>query len=443
MTSRPPRGPRPSRRQFLKSSAAVASASALAGLVVPHTAHAQGSDVIKIGMIGCGGRCTGAAVNAMTADPGTRLVAMCDLLLERVQEKRQGLRNQFKDRVQVDDEHCFAGFDGYQKVVESADVVLIANAAKFHPLHLMSAIQAGKHVFVEKPHAIDPAGCKMVSAACELAKQKKLSVVSGLHSRHHPGYQETIKRVHDGAIGDIVAAEINFLREPYGLYRRKPGWSEVQYQCGNQYHFTWLSGDDVVQSLVHNIDRTSWALREAVPVKAHGLGGRSTSVGEVYGNVFDHHSVVYQFANGVRMYAFCRTIDRCYNEYSDILLGSKGQCSIMACRITGENQWQYQAPPNAPFGGNPYDLEHDTLFKAIRAGNPVNHGDYMARSTLVGVMGQMTCYTGKEITWDRINKSDFCYLPKPEDCKLDMEPPVKPDEKGIYPVYTPGVTQLL
>jgi myo-inositol 2-dehydrogenase/D-chiro-inositol 1-dehydrogenase len=427
-----------SRREFLKASAA--APVAVSWLTAAPAVHAAGSGAIRVGVIGCGGRGTAAALNAMNAGKDIRLVAMADLLMERVQEKRKELQQQRPGQVAVDDDHCFAGFEAYKHVVESADVVIIANAAKFHPLHMTAAIRAGKHVFVEKPHAIDPAGIKVVRAACEMARQKGLCVVSGLHSRYHPGYQETIRRVHEGAIGDIVAIEENFLREPYVLYPRKPGLTEVEYQASNQYHFHWLCGDDVPQSLVHNVDRASWAMREQAPVKAHGMGGRSTLHGEIYGSVFDHHGVVYQFANGVRMYAFTRTIPGCYNEVSSILLGTKGHCDIVKMRIEGETGWQFDGSHNK---NDAYDLEHVALFDAIRSGRALNNGDYMTRSTLIALMGQFSCYTGKEVTWDQITTSDFCYASKPEDVRADMEPPVKPDADGVYPVFTPGVTKLL
>ncbi len=413
------------------------AAAGFSGLAVAPV-HAAGSDTIRVGLIGCGGRGTGAALQAMSADKGVRLVAMADMVKDRIQERRTELKVKRPDQVAVDDNHCFTGFDAYKKVIESADVVLIANAAKFHPLHMKTAIEAGKHVFVEKPHAIDPAGIKVVTAACELARQKRLSVASGLQSRYHPGYREAIRRVHDGAIGDIVAIEENFLRAPYVLYPRRPGMAEVEYQGSNQYHFHWLSGDDVPQSLVHNLDRASWALRNQAPLKARGMGGRSTLRGEIYGSVFDHHAVVYEFAGGVRVYASCRTIPNCYNETSSIILGAKGRCHLLRGRIEGETTWEYQGPKD-----NSQDLEHAELFQAIRSGTPLNHGDYMARSTLIAIMGQISCYTGKEVTWDQISRSDFYFPPRPEDCRIDMEPPVRPDAEGIYPVYIPGVTKLL
>jgi len=432
--------PHRTRRDFLKTSTAAASAAALSSLAVSRIAHAAGSDVIRIGMVGCGSRCPGAALNAMNVDPGVRLVAMTDVFASRVESRRKMLKEQKPDQVQVDDAHCFWGLDGYRQVIDSVDVVLIACSAKFHPVYLRAGIEAGKHVFVEKPHAIDPAGVHAVTAACELAKEKGLSVMSGLQSRHHPGYREAIQRVHDGAIGEITSIEENFLRGPYGLYPRLPEYkNEVEYQFANQYHFTWLCGDDVPQSLVHNVDRATWAMREEVPVKAHGMGGRSASYGEIFGNVFDHHGVVYEYAGGARMYAFCRTQNGCYGESSSLLVGTKGRCHTTRCRIEGETNWQYREK-----GENPYDIEHKVLFEAIRSGNPVNAGDYMARSTMVGVMGQLTCYSGREVTWDQVMKSDYTFLPKPEDVTLDMEPPVKLDANGEYPVFArPGVTEIL
>lgn len=425
------------RRDFLKRSAIVASAAVSGAQAVVGNAFAAGSDTIRVGMIGCGGRNTGAAMEALTADPGARLVAMCDILMDRVKAKRDVLREKKKDQVAVDDDHCFAGFDGYKHVIEASDVVLIANAAKFHPFHAMAALQAGKHVFVEKPHGIDPAGIKLMEHAAEVAKKKGLSLVSGLQSRYHTGYAETVKRIHDGAIGDIVTIEENFLREPYVVIDRAPGLSELEWQCSTQYHFRWLSGDDVPQSLVHNLDRSSWVLHNAVPAKCHGLGGRSSMTEPIYGDVFDHHSVVYEFDSGVRIYAFCRTTKGCHNGASSTVFGTKGKASIMDCQIWGENEWRWKGECN------PYQIEHDVLFKAIRSGEPVNNGDFMARSTMIGIMGQISCYTGEEITWDQINKSNFAYPPKPEDCHDGMEPPTTPGPDGSYPVPKPGFTRLL
>ena len=423
-----------SRRSFLQASSGAVALPFLAG------AHAAGSDIIRVGVIGCGSRGTGAARNAMSADKGVRIVAMGDLLEARVQEKRAALQERYPQQMAVSNDRCFSGFGAYKGVIEASDMVIIANAAKFHPLHQLASIRAGRHVFVEKPHAADPAGVKTVRTACSLAAEKQLSVVSGLQSRFHPGYQETMSQVHDGAIGDIVAIQETWLRPPYGLYPREPGMSEVLFQGSNQYHFNWLCGDDVPQTLIHNLDRSSWALHNAAPMKAYGMGGRSTLSRNIYGNVFDHHAVVYQFPDGVRVYAFCRTIDNCYNENSSLIFGTKGRCDLLKLRIEGETNWQHPGPGE---NGDPYVLEHVALIKAIRSGEAVNNADYMVRSTLIAMMGQFACYTGQELTWSQLNGSDFYFPPKPEECHEEMEPPVRPEPDGTYPVLVPGESMLL
>ncbi len=429
--------PRTTRRDFLKASTVAASAAVSGTQGINHSLYAAGSNIIRVGMVGCGGRCTGAAAQALTADPGAQLVAMCDIFIDRVKDKRRLLKEQKGDQVQVDDDHCFAGFDGYKQVIESADVVLIANAAKFHPLHAMTAIKAGKHVFVEKPHGIDPAGLKLMQKAGDLAKEKGLSLVSGLQSRYHTGYAETIKRIHDGVIGDVVAIEENFLRAPYVVIPRKKGLTELEWQCSTQYHFRWLSGDDVPQSLVHNLDRSTWVMHNKAPAKCHGLAGRSSMTDPIYGDVFDHHSVIYEYDNGVPIYAFCRTTNNCHNSTSSIIHGSKGRASVLQSRIWGETNWRWEGRCD------PYQTEHNVLFAAIRSGKPVNNGDYMVRSTMVGVMGQISCCTGKEVTWKQVNASDFYYPPRPEDCRDGMEPPIRVGADGSYPVPKPGYTKMV
>jgi len=431
-----------SRRQFLRTTAVAVPTLSLASLEIGRFAHAAGSDRLRVGMIGCGGRNTGAGAQALRADRGACLVAMADIFLDRIHRARRVIAAQMQregrsDQVQVPDDHCFTGFEAYKHVIELSDVVLIANAAKFHPFHAYEALKAGRHVFVEKPHGIDPYGIHLMRKAAALAKEKGLCLVSGLQSRYHPGYAETIQRIFDGAIGEIRYIEENFLRGPYGITQRKPGLTELQWQLSTQYHFVWLSGDDVPQSLVHNLDRTRWVLKEALPIRCHGMGGRSTNKEPIYGNVFDHHAVVYEFPNNVRVYAFCRTITHCYAESSSKVYGTKGWAHITRCRIYGENPWQWKG------SANPYQIEHNRLFQAIRNGTPINNGDYMWKSTLTTIMGQISCYTGQQISWDQVLHSNFYYPPKPEECRDDMEPPVKPGPDGTYPVYVPGRTRLL
>ena len=423
------------RRGFLRSTATLAGAATLS--VASH-AHAAGNEVIRVGMIGAGLRCRGAAVDIMKAGPDVKVVAMCDVFEDRVKKIRTMLKQANPEQFAVDDDHCFVGLDGYKKVIESADVVLIACASKFHPMYSEAAIRAGKHVFVEKPHGIDPLGVRRMQAACKLAEQKGLSIVSGLHSRFHTGWQETVKRIHDGAIGDVVAVQCMFLRAPYVVVAREPNLTELQYHFRNWYHFCWLSGDDVPQSLVHNLDRASWILNERMPEWAFGLAGRSASFGEQYGDMFDHHTVVYEYAGGTRVYALCSTQADTYNNYSDIIMGTKGTCYLGDCRIEGQTKWKYEGPQN-----DPYEAEQKALVEAVRNNKPLNSGHYMSNSTMVGVLGQLACYSGKPVKWKDVWASDFSFGPPPEKVSLDMEPPTKPDKTGNYPLPVPGVTKLL
>jgi len=424
------------RRDFLKFSAA--GAAAVSGLALARGVHAAGKEVVKIGMIGCGGRCSGAAAESMRAGPFVKLVAMYDVFANRLQASRNNLKKDFPDQVAVDDDHCASDFGGYKKVIQSADVVLIACASKFHPMYSEAAIKAGKHVFVEKPHAIDPVGCRRMQAACDLAQQKGLSIVSGLQSRFHAGFRECVKRIHDGQIGDVVAIQSMFLRGPYGLVKRDPKLSETQYQFSNWYHFCWLSGDDVPQSLVHNMDRVTWVLKEKMPEWCFGLAGRSTSFGEVYGDMFDHHTVVYEYASGPRVYALCQTRDGCYGNGSDIIMGTKGTCYLGECRIDGENKWRFPGPHN-----NPYEAEQKALIDSVLSGKPINSGYHMAQSTLVTVMGQIACYEGKPVRWEQVTKSAFQYRPTPDETTFETKPPVFPDKTGNYPLPVPGITKLV
>jgi myo-inositol 2-dehydrogenase / D-chiro-inositol 1-dehydrogenase len=423
------------RRDFLAASAT--GAIALGSGAFPSGVHAAGRDAIKIGMIGCGDRCTGAAFQAMKAGPDVRLVAMCDIFRDRLEFSRDYLKKELPEQVKPTDDHCFVGFEGYKHVIESADVVLIACASKFHPMYAEAAVRAGKHVFVEKPHGIDPVGVRRMQAVCELAKEKKLSILPGLQSRHHRGWQETVKRIHDGAIGDVVAIQSMFLRGPYRLNPRDASLSETAHQFRNWYHFCWLSGDDVPQSLVHNMDRVAWILREETPKWAFGLAGRSASFGEIFGDMFDHHTVVYEYASGVRVYALCRTQERCYGNSSDIIMGTKGTCHLGSCKIEGTTPWKYKGPHN-----DPYLAEQTALIDSVRTGKPINSGYHMNNSTLTGVLGQMACYTGSPITWEEATRSPLQYGPAPEVSNFDMKPPTLPDRTGNYPLPRPGVTRL-
>lgn len=429
---------RRSRRDFLKTSATLVGGAAMSSALASRSVHAAGSDTIRLGLIGCGERGTGAAIQALNADRGARLIAMADVFEDHLRSSRRRLVERKPEQVTVDDEHRFVGFDGYRQVIESdVDAILIACASRFHPLYLKAAVQAGKHVFLEKPHAIDPPGAHMVRAACEEARERKLSVVSGLHRRYDPAMRETVQRVHDGAIGDIVAAEVSFLRAPYRIIPRDPKWSEIEWQFRTWYHFRWLSGDDVPQSLIHTADAATWALGDAPPLNAHGLGGRSASFGARFGDVFDHSTVVYEYPNGARMYGMVRTQHGCHGEVATKLFGTKGRA--VRGRIEGETSWRFE-------GRNPggHQQEQTEFLASIRSGKPINNGDYMVRSTLLTILGQMACYTGKKLTWRQVCDSSFSYPPGDGACvDFGVVSPVKPDPDRTYPVPVPGRTECV
>jgi myo-inositol 2-dehydrogenase / D-chiro-inositol 1-dehydrogenase len=425
-----------SRRQFLQQSL-LSGAAAYGALSLARGAHAAGSGAIKVGLIGCGGRGTGAAGNAMNAGPDVHLVAMADLFVDAIQTHLPLLKKSHPEQTRVDDDHCFVGFDAYDRLIHSGvDVVLIAVPPHFHPLFLKTAIDAGKHTFCEKPHGIDVPGMKMSMAAAEEAKKKKLCLLSGLCWRFDLGVREAMTRVHDGAIGEIIAIQEKYLSTPYGLRKRQPGWSELEFQFRDWYHFNWLSGDQTAQQLIHSIDKASWALGDVAPQVAWGMGGRQVCIEPEYGDQFDHHAVVFEYANGVRVFGYCRDMLGCYTETSDVILGTKGRAILPnKPRIEGQKPWHYDGPKP-----NMYDVEHKEFFDAIRTGKTLNCGSYMHTSSMLAILAQMVCYIGQEITWEHALKSTLNFaLPR---YAWDVEPPVKPAANGQYATAMPGITQF-
>ncbi len=441
--------PRASRRDFLKASAVMTGAAMASGPAISRSAHAAGDDVIKIGLIGCGGRGSGAVVNAMQVDKNIKLTAMADVFDWRIQSslssltKRQEARYDYEkhkglgSRIDVPPERRFVGFDAYKQLLGSdVDVVFITVPSHFTPIHLKACIDAGKHVFCEKTHAVDANGVKMVMAAGEEARKKNLCVVSGLAWRYHTGIRETMKRVLDGAIGEIVAIQEVCNTGSLRSFPRKPGMTEMEYQVYNWYNFNWLSADLPGLNLVHNLDKGAWAMRDEPPVKAWGMGGREVRDAPRFGDVYDHHATVYEYANGARMYAYCRQQDGCITGISDHFLGTKGRCDLMKHRIKGETNWRYKGPRC-----NRFNLEQEALFSAIRTGKPINNSVYMARSSMMAIMSTMCSYTGQAITWEQAmnSKQDL----KPQRYALDAEPSTKPGPDGRYPIPMPGVTKFI
>lgn len=426
-----------SRRDFLKTSATLAGAAVAGALSLERSVHAAGSDVIRIGLIGCGVRGTEATINAFNAGPDIRLTAMADVFAARQQESLAELRKKRPAQVEVKDTHCFLGFDAYRQVIASGvDAVLITPASHFIPEILRAAVAAGKHVFCEKPHGIDMPGVAVCEAAAESARQQRLSLVSGLCWRYDAGVRETMRRVHDGAIGDIVAIQENYVGKPYYPRERLPGQNEMQYQLWNWYHFNWLSGDQTAQQIIHSMDKASWALGDQPPQKCWGMGGRQTAVDPVYGDQFDHQAMVFEYANGVRVFGFTRDQLECYNNTSDIFFGTKGRCDLLAHRITGETNWHYDRPKPKHM----YDLEHEALFQAIRTREPLNNGHYMCLSSRLCVLAQIACYTGNMIGWEDALQSKRSFsLPR---YGWDVAPPVKPGPDGRYPTAQQGWAEL-
>lgn len=418
-----------SRREFLKASAAVATTI---GATAAARAQTSPGDTLRIGLIGCGGRGTGAAAQALAADPSVKLVAMGDVFADRLQLSLGTLKKQaaIATKLDVPEKNQFIGFDAYEKVIETSDVVLLATPPHFRPMHIEAAVAAGKHIFAEKPIAVDAPGVRAVLAACETAGKKGLAVVSGLATRYSNGHREMIKRLHDGAVGQIRAIQVNDFRGPIWVKPRQPGWTDMQYHMHNWYYFTWLSGDFNVEQHVHLLDLCAWIMRDEYPVRAYGTGGRQVRTGPEYGNIYDHHSVTYEYADGARLFATCRQMAGCMSEITTRVMGTRGIASVSQrnLEIQGSEQWIYRGERNIA-----QQTEHDELFASIRKGKPINNGDYMSKSTLMAIMGRMATYTGQAVTWEQALQSREKLAP--DGYAWDARPPESS-------VAIPGVTKL-
>jgi predicted dehydrogenase len=427
------------RRDFLAGAAVAAAGATLASLAP--AVHAGGSDTLRIGLIGCGNRGTGAAEQALTADKNTKLVALGDMFPDRLQASLNQLKGNkaVGPRVEVKPDCCFTGFNAFKQVIPLVDVVLLTTPPHFRPMHLKAAVEAGKHVFAEKPCAVDAPGVRAVLTACEEAQKKNLAVVAGLCWRYHHGMRETMKRVHEGTIGDLTALQCTYNTGALWARERQPGWSDMEWQLRNWLYFTWLSGDFNVEQHVHSLDKMAWAIRNDYPVSAVGSGGRQVRKELLYGHIFDHHSVVYEYANGVKLFAACRQQKGCASDVSDHIMGTKGTCHIDASAAEGKivsvpgKEILWRSRTGRRKADNMYQNEHDELFASIRAGKPINNGEWMAKSTLMAIMGRMATYTGQVITWDMALNS-----------KEDLTPAVY--ELGslpVAPVARPGVTKFV
>jgi predicted dehydrogenase len=394
------------RRQFLKTSAGVSALAAPAIIKAQTVTRA-----LRVGLVGCGGRGTGAAAQALKADDYAELVAMADIDLDRVDNSLNLLKKRDEKKVKVESAKRFAGLDSYKKVIESdVDVVLLATPPGFRPQHYRAAVEAGKHLFVEKPVAVDAPGVRDVIAATKLAEEKKLSVVSGFCWRYSHPVVDTFKQIHNGSIGDVRAYYGTYYTGPVKpmppASSRPSGMSDVEWQIRNWYNFCWICGDGLVEQAVHTVDKVAWAFRDEAPISCTAVGGRQ--IPQDGGNIFDHFEVNYLYPNGARAFVAHRQIPGCHNENSDFIMGSKGICTIgrAAPYIEGETSWRYDGPRN-----DMYQEEHDRLFASIRRGEPINNGLRMATSTLLAIMGRMAAYTGQQITWDMAMNSEEKVFP--------------------------------
>jgi predicted dehydrogenase len=400
-------------------------------------AHAQGSDKIKIALVGCGGRGTGAASQALNAGSGIELVAVADLWEDKAKTARQLLSDRHEGQVKIADDHIFTGFEAYKQAISAADVVLCATPPGFRPQHFEEAVRQGKHVFLEKPVATDAAGVQRVLAAAEEAKKKKLNVCVGLQRHYQPSYMEMVQRIHDGALGDIHFMRVYWNGQARAGLERNEGESELAYQLRNWYFFTWLSGDHILEQHVHNLDVALWVMN-ALPVRATALGGRQVRTAKINGHIFDHHAVEFEYANGARVFSQCHQMaGKCNRNVSEAAHGTKGIAEFSSRgRFTLGEEVIYDPRKRGSEDG--HQLEHYTFFENIRKGEPRNDAVYAAHSTLMGIMGRMATYTGQVITWEQALNSKEVLVPDIKD--WNAEPPIKPDADGWYPVAMPGVT---
>lgn len=444
-----------SRRDFLKTSstAAAVGGTLLSGLSAVQAAHTSYDETIRLGMIGCGGRCTGAADQAMNTEGPTKLIAMCDAFEDRLQGSLNTLGRKHKEKVDVPAERQFVGFDGYKKLLETdIDVVLIATPPGFRPVHFEAAVKAGKHVFAEKPVAVDAAGVRRFLASVEESKKKNLLVQIGLQRRHERGYMETIQRLQDGAIGDIVAARAYWNGAGVWTRNRQEGQTEMEYQMRNWYYFNWLCGDHITEQHIHNLDVINW-LMGSVPVKAQGQGGRQVRTSKEHGEIYDHHMVEFTygdtpFGNNVMMLSQCRHIPNCWNKVDEFAHGSNGSCHIGDFRIfdpSGKEVWRFEPKPDTPGRGRDgHQQEHHDLFADLRAGKIPNEGEYGAMSTMTSILGRMVTYSGKEISMADALASEVVISPIDQFTSMSDIPPVMPDPVELtYEIPMPGKTKVL
>ncbi len=442
LPNKPSSQPAVTRRNFLKStSSAMVGGSLLSGLPIERFAlGAANNDTLKLALIGCGGRGSGAADQALSTSGSVKLIAAADVFKDRMDGSLNNLKQQHSDRVEVAEENRFIGFNAYKKAIAMADVVILSTPPGFRPMQFEEAVRQGKHVFMEKPVATDAPGVRRVLAAAEEAKKKNLKVAVGLQRHHQQGYLETMQRLHDGQIGEIVAMRAYWNGNTPWVHPREEleqqagrKITEMEYQLRNWYYFNWLCGDHICEQHIHNLDVINW-LKKGFPVKARGNGGCETRKGKDFGEIFDHHVVEFEYADGSTCFSQCRHQQGCWNDVSEHAIGTKGNCNLGAYTIRGQNPWRFKAEGEK----NPYQQEHDDLFVAIRNDKPYNEAEYGAKSTMTSILGRMATYSGKEVEWNAAINSKINLFP--DSLAWDAKPKSLPDENGMYRLAVPGKT---
>ncbi|HWL74220.1 MAG TPA: Gfo/Idh/MocA family oxidoreductase, partial [Burkholderiaceae bacterium] len=419
--------------------------------IMSQPVHAAGSDELKIALIGCGNRGAGAAAQALSTAGPVKLWALADAFDDRLQTCLRAVKREIVDtlgedqaakRIAVPRDRRFVGLDAYRKAIDVADVVLLCEPPGFRPKHFEYAVNAGKHVFMEKPVATDAVGIRRVLAAGQAAKEKGLKVSVGLQRRHQPCYHEAIERIHDGEIGDVTGMRCYWngsapAKSPFP----RGDLSELEFQVRNWYFFTWLSGDHICEQHVHNIDVCNW-IKQAYPVQAQGLGGRQVRTGKEYGNIFDHHDVEFTYVDGTKMFSQCRQIPGCWNQVAEAAQGTLGRAELNAngsqIFLNGKSVWR---SPRERKNRAAYQTEHDVLFDAIRNDKPHNETEYAARSTMTAILGRMATYSGRIVSWDEAFNSPVSFTTDAEDWAAKA--PVAPDSEGWYAIAKPGSTSVV
>ena len=430
----------PSRRDFVKTSSLATGGLLVFPSMMRGISKPRSNSLLKLALVGCGGRGSGAAVQALNADPNVKLVAMADAFKDKVQESLKAIKDNFDGEKTIDlpNENQFAGFDAYKKAIDLADVVILTTPPGFRPAHFEYAIKKNKHVFMEKPLATDSDGVRRVLKSGKQALDKKLNVVVGLQRHYQNKYIDIFSKIKDGIIGQITGGQVYWNSSGVWVRNRQEGQTELEYQMRNWYYFNWLCGDHIVEQHIHNIDVANWYL-EQYPVSAQGMGGRQVRNGKEHGEIYDHHFVEYTYPSGAVISSQCRHMPGCMNRVDEFFQGTKGTVELgkgIVRDLNGNVLYQFQ--DEEP---NPYQVEHDLLFQAIRNGDLINDVENGAMSTMSAIIGRMATYSGNIIELQKSLSLDYKIVP--DDLNWDSPAPVNPDKQGNYAIPTPGITSYL